>query len=162
MNIIVFSDSHGHTRNMISTLQKHPDIEYVLHLGDYGTDISEVQEFNPTLLTDAVQGNNDKKKIYQLEKVIILAGKKILITHGHNYNVRRNLTQLVNKGLQENFSAILFGHTHEPFIKTIEGILLVNPGSIFSQRDFLGSTYAILTVTKDGISAEILKYNLSN
>lgn len=157
MKIILFSDSHGHTKGMISVLERNPDIEYVIHLGDYGSDISAVNNNYPTILTESVQGNSDKEKIYPIEKVVQLVGKRIFITHGHAYNVGRNLTPILAKGHQEKADVILFGHTHVPFIERMEGILLVNPGSIYSQRIISGPTYAILEVTRENVHADIHK-----
>lgn len=157
MDIIVFSDSHGHPKNMIKALERHGDIKYAIHLGDYGCDISYVLEHKPDLPCEVVQGNNDKIKDYPIEKVFTIAGKRIFITHGHIYNVGRGMEPLTAKGRKENADVVLYGHTHMPHMETRNGILLLNPGSIFRQRLFSGPTYAVIELVENEIRAEIIK-----
>lgn len=157
MKILVFSDSHGMTLNMETAIQTHPHIEYIIHLGDYGTDTDGLAADNFTYIFDVVQGNCDKKKLYPIEKVIQLVGKRVLLTHGHSYGVKYGLTSIIAKGLQDKLDVILFGHTHEPLIESREGLLLVNPGSISKPRSTSAPTYALLEISKSGIQAVIHK-----
>ena len=157
MQILVFSDSHGMVSNMKAVILSHPKIEYIIHLGDYGTDVNEIAAENPTYIIDAVQGNCDKKKQYPMEKVLQLVGKRILITHGHSYGVKYSFTSIIAKGLQDKIDVVLFGHTHEPLIQSMEGILFVNPGSISKPKAVSNATFAILEINKDGIQANIRK-----
>ena len=50
-------------------------------------------------------------------------------------------------------NAVIFGHTHLPFIEELGGVLLINPGSCsyYSQV----KTYAVLTVKDGKINAYI-------
>lgn len=155
MEILVFSDSHGNTSNMITVIQRYPKIEYIIHLGDCGTDIVDIGQVYPIYIIDGVHGNCDIKKMFPVEKVLQLVGKRILITHGHNYGVKYSMTSILAKGLQEKVDIILFGHTHEPLIDMMGGILLVNPGSITKPKNCLKSTFAILELTKTNIKAQI-------
>lgn len=155
MKILVFADSHGHTKNIINVLGYHPDIEYVIHLGDYGTDVYDIEKFNPLLVTEAVLGNNDKNKVFPLEKVIQLVEKRIFITHGHSYNVGKGLIPILARAAQENADVILYGHTHVPGIEKVGGVLVVNPGSIYRQRVVSGPTYAVLEIARNDVSAKI-------
>ncbi len=156
MKILVFSDSHGSTSNMIKVIERHLDIEYIIHLGDYGSDILKVNELFPTHLTEAVQGNNDKQRLYSLEQTITLVGKKILLVHGHNYGVKYSLSSLTAKGLIEKYDLILFGHTHEPVNERREGLLLVNPGSIAKPYKLIRPSYAVVEITHQSIEVTIL------
>ncbi len=157
MKILAFSDSHGRTERILTALKQHSDTDYVLHIGDYGTDIKAVEEYNPTLPTDAVQGNADRIRAYPWEKLLTLAGKRFFITHGHNYDVGHSLTPIIARGLELKADVILFGHTHMPGIEKQDGILLVNPGSTYRQRSLSGYTYAEFTVTTGEIKVQICK-----
>jgi putative phosphoesterase len=155
MKILLISDSHGHKERIPSILDRHKDLDFVLHLGDYGTDVDAVAEACPGIPSEAVRGNNDKTLAYPLEKVIQLAGKRIFITHGHTYNVGRSLNALVAKASQEGASIAAFGHTHVPLIERRDGILLVNPGCLFRPRSLHGMTYSILKLTLDTTDANL-------
>lgn len=52
--------------------------------------------------------------------------------------------------------AIIFGHTHQPVIRSFASMLLINPGSFRSTGRY-GSPggYAILTITEAGLQAEL-------
>lgn len=155
MKILLISDSHGHKDRIPSILERHKDIGYVIHLGDYGTDIDAVGEVCPALPTEAIQGNNDKSRIYPGEKLLQLVGRRIFITHGHSYNVGRDLTPLIVKAHQANAEIAAFGHTHIPFVEQRDGVLLINPGCLFRPRSLHGATYSILEITPRSMKADI-------
>lgn len=155
MKILLISDSHGHKDRIPSILERHNDISCVIHLGDYGTDVDTVSEVCPTLPTEAVRGNNDKSAIYPGEKLLQLAGRKIFITHGHSYNVGRDLTPIITKALSEKAEIAAFGHTHVPLVERRNGVLLVNPGCLFRPRSLHGATYSILEISGDIMKADI-------
>ena len=48
MKILVFSDSHGNLNNLKLILTQYREkAEYVIHLGDYDSDVSELITFFP-------------------------------------------------------------------------------------------------------------------
>ena len=155
MKVLVFSDSHGNTTNMFHVLERHPEIEMVFHCGDCGRDVSEPQAIYPTRIFEAVRGNCDTQGAYPLQKNMQLAGKNILITHGHMYGVKYGLTSLIAKGIQEKLDILVFGHTHIPCIERTDGLLLVNPGSISRPKSLSKPTYAVLELSASGIDASI-------
>ena len=155
MKVLVFSDSHGFVGNIKKAIRQHPQIDYMIHLGDYGMDVEEIGYEFPYLTIEAVQGNCDRIREHPVEKVIKLGGKSIFITHGHVYGVKYGLDTIISKGVQEDYDAILFGHTHQPLVDWRKGLLLVNPGSISSTRGTVGPTYAILDISDNGLNADI-------
>ena len=54
------------------------------------------------------------------------------------------------------FQVVIFGHTHQPLIRELEGVLYLNPGSAGPRRPDLPVTLARLTVEGDDVRAEIL------
>lgn len=158
MKLLLLSDSHGHTDRVLSVTERHKDIVCVVHLGDYARDIKVIDEAYPTLLTEAVQGNNDNSSEYPLEKVVMFGGIKILLTHGHAFNVGRELPPLISQARRMNARIALFGHTHIPFIEEIDGVYLINPGCLLRPRSLRGPTYSILELTPSGVHANIFSY----
>lgn len=158
MKLLLVSDSHGHTDRILSVTDRHKDIACVIHLGDYARDIKAVNEVYPTLLTEAVQGNNDNSSEYPMEKVIMFADIKILLTHGHAFNVGRDLLPLISQAHRVNARIALFGHTHIPLIEERDGVYLINPGCLLRPRSLRGPTYSILELTPSGVHAGIYSY----
>src|SRR3712207_8870533 len=62
------------------------------------------------------------------EKLIILEGKRIFLTHGHLYGVKTNYDSLREISLKMKYDIILFGHTHREFLE-IKDQILANPGA---------------------------------
>ena len=55
-----------------------------------------------------------------------------------------SLLQMVAKAVEAN--VIILGHTHHPMCITVEGKLMVNPGSIYGNRDRPQRTCGVLTL----------------
>lgn len=152
MRVLVFSDSHGYVQNMEKalSLQKKPDM--VIHLGDYARDAVQAMQGYHDVSLEAVRGNNDWGGDFPSEKLLELNGKRVLITHGHGYRVKYDLSQLVRKGTELNADAVLFGHTHTPEETRQDGILLLNPGSIGDPRLDHGYTFCSMDISESGIN----------
>src|SRR5207249_2029072 len=53
---------------------------------------------------------------------------------------------------------IAFGHTHKPWIKALEGVRLVNAGSVGRPKDGdWRAAYALVTLARDGLTAELVR-----
>ena len=79
------------------------------------------------------------------EEIIDLAGKKILVTHGHTYGVSGVTDGIVEAARARGCEAVLFGHTHYPEIEMQEGILVINPGSLtFPRQRGRKFSYAVM------------------
>ena len=156
MEILVISDSHGNTSNFAKILTRHPKIEFILHLGDYSHDILRMRELRPTAILEAVLGNCDRQKLFPMEQVLPLVGKRIFLTHGHGYGVKSSMVSLVTKGSLEKADIILYGHTHIPKVEMIDGIWVVNPGSITLPKEGNKASYAIVELSKDAVNPRLL------
>ncbi len=159
LKILLLSDSHGRTDKVLSVVDRNKkNITCVIHLGDYARDIKAVENAYPSIITEAVQGNNDGSSEYPLDKVLMFSGKRILLTHGHTYKVGRDLMPLAMKAKQENAGIAVFGHTHIPLIEEKDGIYLINPGCLFRPRSLMGPTYSLLEISEFNIHADIYSY----
>lgn len=125
MNVLVISDTHG----LVGAVQNYAagvDFDYLIHLGDHNRDVEKL-----TLSKDVkiitVAGNCDQSG--NEEEIINIQGISILLCHGHRYGVKNHHERLLNHAKKTGVSMVLFGHTHLPFEREEEGILLLNPGS---------------------------------
>lgn len=140
MKILVFSDSHGSTRLMEHAVRtQHPDM--LLHLGDVVRDAQALALAFPALPMDYVSGNCDFTGDVPPGKTIILVGRKILLTHGHIYQVKTGIDTAVRAALEQEADILLFGHTHQALCDRAGALWILNPGSI---RDGVCPTYGVI------------------
>ena len=150
MRALVFSDSHGNINNMISVIElNRGHAEYIFHLGDIERDIDDIRSCYPSFKVEGVCGNNDWRPQGVSELILTIGKHRVMMTHGHLYGVKHGLSRLLEKAKNEGVDVLLYGHTHIPFCHEVEGILVMNPGSIsrpndgrasFGSLDFLENT----------------------
>lgn len=152
MKILLFSDSHGYTHNMVKAIDENKDADLVIHLGDYVKDALKLASIYNKMNFEFVAGNNDYYTKAPNEKLLNINDKKIFITHGHSYNVKFGYDKLISKGKAINADMVFFGHTHvnEEIIK--EDILLLNPGSISVPVPPNPPTYCIVEIIEGNVS----------
>ena len=150
---LVISDTHGKKKIISDVLKDNPGIDYIFHLGDYDSDMDGVKTHAKAI---SVRGNCDfVSENCNTEQVNIL-GQKIILTHGHKFGVKYDFSRLLYYAMEKEAKAILFGHTHLPYMENKEGIWLINPGSAGEPRDGEG-TYAILRIYDFGIVPKLFK-----
>ena len=159
MKIIVMSDSHGSMFNVRALFSMHPDADMYLHLGDGCENFADYccQKGMPYA---AVKGNCDFYSGAPSKEVVTVDGKRIFMSHGHLYGVKRSTEEIINAGREEDADIILFGHTHEPLCEYIDPgdggkpLYLINPGSIAQPRSG-NPTYALITTQRGKILPNI-------
>lgn len=128
MKILVVSDSHGNINGLMGSLGKE-EFDMLFYLGDYvkdGIRISEILNIPYKI----VRGNGDWNVTgFSDDEVFYLDGKKIFLTHGHNYNVSRGIDKIYYKAKEIGADYAFFGHTHVPLIENVDDIIIMNPGS---------------------------------
>ncbi len=159
MKILVFSDSHGNLSNLELILtQYRENTEYVIHLGDYDSDISEMKTPFPNYKYINISGNCDWGNFTPSEKFFSLRGKNFFITHGHKYRVKLDLIKLSYSAEEKNADICLFGHTHVPMLTQLNNIIYMNPGSVSNLRGGTSYTYGTIDICDKGnIHAEIIE-----
>ncbi|HLR35982.1 MAG TPA: metallophosphoesterase [Tissierellales bacterium] len=156
MKIFVVSDTHGRIKDFVNTAKSLERPDLIIHLGDYVEDALKIEE-EMGIDTIVVKGNCDIYSTgFDEDKIINLNNKKILITHGHKYNVKMDISRLVYKGMEEEVDLILFGHTHFPQLEEQDGIIIMNPGSVSLPRLFNSKTFGIIELGEK-ISGKIVK-----
>jgi len=164
VRIIVIGDTHILDFNELpqKMLNAILSVDWVIHVGDYTS--NNVLDGLISLKGHqfiGVHGNADPLSIRNqvLEKEIIeVNGKKIGITHpavGGTYENTKK--KVLRKFKDDNVDAIIYGHTHDPIIEDFNGIILINPGKGYLEKEYFGAptSFAILTVD-DKIHAEII------
>ena len=153
MNILVFSDTHGdieYMRDIISSKRMETDL--VIHLGDNLKDANEVMSDFPTIAFLGVLGNCDFASMHvgaKYDGTFKADTKKIFYTHGHEY--------LVSNAKFNGCNVALYGHTHVAFCEEINGVMVINPGSLTNPRDGSRGTYASIAIDGDKMNCKIVE-----
>lgn len=148
MKILVMSDSHGNIKNMLTAVfEEKPDM--ILHLGDHHTDCRELRERFPEIPLRAVKGNCDRAGELETDE-FICEYLRIMMTHGHRFNVKYSLDGLLTTALYKEVDVLLYGHTHIPQAGKFEGMYVINPGSV----GYNGS-YCVLDITNGKVEYEL-------
>ncbi len=151
MKLLILSDTHGSLMTARKVILAEQDVEQFLHLGDFQRDARNLARETGLLYT-AVKGNCDS--YYERDdKILNAGGVKILLTHGHHYNVKMSYDALIYKGQEEKADLVLFGHTHLPAYFEEENTVFYNPGSIARPKNDIKS-YGILTIEKGRFQIE--------
>ncbi len=105
-------------------------VELIVHAGDI-TDRYALEQLQSIAPVIAVHGNRDSHELKTSlpeERIVELCGFRIGILHGHG-DMGTTLDRLPTffKGVE--LDCILFGHSHIPFNRLINGTLYLNPGS---------------------------------
>ncbi len=160
IKILIVSDTHNDISSLDQALQAESDATHIFHAGDYAKDIRAIDISHKE--TYAVRGNCDGKYALEKDTQVVTIGKtRFMLTHGHKYGVKTGLDQIILEGKKRNIDAIIFGHTHKAICENIEGILLVNPGSLSSARSQI-RTYATIALNDDGELTHIKLKQLGN
>ena len=152
MKILVVSDTHGNHLTPANILEE-TGADMLIHLGDEIND-ALIMESIAAIPVIKVPGNCDHRSTEPRELLQTIADRKFLITHGDLYKVKNGLNRLVEKAKELKASVVLFGHTHNPLIQKLDGVLLINPGTLMNGSD--SKSYAVLTVTPFKVTAEIV------
>lgn len=155
MKILVVADTHNVTAPIITQLKKEK-ADMLFFLGDFVQDGEDIKR-KLQIPGYIIAGNGDMASFYKKEDLVKIRDKKILLTHGHQYNVKNNLQRLYYHGLENRVDIILYAHTHIPYLHWEDKILIMNPGSPSFPRGGLNTgTYGILNIGGE-IEAEIVK-----
>ena len=150
----VIADTHGLFDPAISRHFK--GVDHILHAGDIGKP-SVIEQLRTLAPVTAVSGNVDNGELdkFPTETVIELAGIRIAIRH-----VIYEGGRLTKEGRafldRERPDICIFGHTHQPKIERLDGMLLFNPGSAGPKRFKLPRSVGLLRVAGKKILPRLL------
>ncbi len=156
----VMSDTHDNMEGIERAIEKlnAAGVDAIIHLGDFVSPFSlkKVAEASKARKIYAVFGNNDGDKLLLRaianEKGIIieeqplevtLDGSRFLLIHGIG-NEDKTIKFATALAKSREYDAVLFGHTHHPFLDYINGVLLLNPGEVAGV--FTRPTIALISI----------------
>jgi putative phosphoesterase len=139
VRIGVISDTHGLLRPEAEQLLA--GVAHIIHAGDIGSPnvIAALQRIAPVI---AIRGNVDTApwaERYPETQMVTLGGRCIYVLH----DVKTLQLDPVSSGVD----VVVCGHSHQPRIETIRGVLHLNPGSAGPRRFKLPATVATLDLT---------------
>lgn len=150
MKILIVSDTHGNCKNFDIALQREKPIDMLIHCGDTEGD----EDYIP-LVTKCpvyiVAGNNDFRSGLSQELLACAGPYRLYITHGHLKAVYFGVNGLIAAAKTKGAQVVCYGHTHVPDLREIDGVTLINPGSLTHPRQ-LGrrATYVVLEIDDEG------------
>ena len=133
MRILIVSDSHGRSFYLERAILNVSPMDYIIHLGDIEGEEEYLRDIAPCPVF-IVAGNNDFFSREPKEELIQLGNYRILLTHGHKYNVYGGAEVLKKVARDNGADIVMYGHTHIPNLDLRDEVWLVNPGSISLPR----------------------------
>lgn len=161
MRVLVFSDTHGSTKEIDKAIACIGDFDALIHLGDIERDVRYIEKKYPQIPVYSVRGNNEPCSSLSSpnEAVIELCGVKIYMCHGHLKNVRRGIDSLTETAKELGCRVALYGHTHIPCDTVSDGILVFNPGSCSQPRNGAPS-FGVLEIENGKCSGVVVDWVL--
>ncbi len=147
-------------------------VDIILHVGDV-CELAVLQQLEPIAQTYAVCGDRDSPRVrefLQEKQRLQFANRAVGLVHGHHaweggwgtrlsyrLNPAKRTQALCQAVLREftDVDAIVFGHSHEPYIKMHGAVLLFNPGSVVPMNRHAG-TIGILDIGTNAIKGRIV------
>lgn len=145
--LVILSDTHGNANAVADLLPRIAENDYVIHLGDGAGDMRETRSLYPDKVY-AVGGNCDFFSLLPQEGELEIECVKIFYTHGHKYGVKDGREKLAAEAKRRGCDIALYGHTHIAMIDEIDGVTLINPGSLRYPAG-KGGSYCYLVVNRD-------------
>ena len=145
----VISDTHGLLRPQ--ALKALEGVELIIHAGDVGEPkvLAGLKRIAPV---HAVRGNTDRgdwAADLPHTRVVEVGGVLLLVLH--------ELFCLDLDPAAAGLSAVIFGHSHYPYLERKNGVLYLNPGSAGPRRFRLPVTLARLLVHRDSLQVELVE-----
>lgn len=148
----VISDTHGLLRP--EAVEALRGSEAIIHAGDVG-DPAILKELEKIAPVTAIRGNFDTApwaKTLPQTNVLELAGNTIYVIH--------NIQELDLDPHAAGFTAVVFGHSHQPSIERKNGVLFFNPGSAGPRRFSLPISVGTLNFQNGELHGEIIALEL--
>lgn len=167
MKILLISDTHGELNETRKLLKQHSDMDYYIHLGDVGFSLQELSHFH------IVCGNHDRNMPLPKEQVLAIEDRRVLCLHGNIFDEETlqevlAMTSVDNDDIMDicmntlyhklakyakrkGCNTLFFGHTHHQCMVEMDGVTLINPGSVCFGTPHSG--YAIVEVKGKEIDA---------
>lgn len=140
MKLLIVSDSHGLESELHQLIEQYrPTVDAIIHCGDSELSSEQLMQTN----VYAVRGNCDIDEGFPDEMTEEFGPLRVLITHGHRYNVKMSYVPLSYRADELGVNLVCFGHSHVAVAFAEQETLYINPGSIKQARGRREKTYCI-------------------
>ncbi len=139
VKVVVMSDSHGYNNRIDAVLAMESDADVFLHCGDYCSEIGGYHNIH------FVQGNNDYDEVSSA-KIINVQGTRIYMMHSHQLSFFHREEKMVKLAKEKGCTIFCYGHTHLPHYSVEDGIHIINPGSLYHNRDGSDLSYVVIHI----------------
>ena len=147
MLVGVISDTHGLLRPEAAAALK--GVEHILHAGDVG-EAEILDQLGQIAPVTAIRGNVDVsgrcRRLPETE-LVALGGQSIYMLHDR--------MALDLDPVAAGITAVISGHSHNPMIEWVKGVLYFNPGSAGPRRFSLPVSVGFLEISKSGIEPRL-------
>lgn len=152
MKILIVSDTHRMDDNLQEVIRAQAPLDMLIHLGDAeGSEFQIGTWVNAGCRLEMVLGNNDFFSDLEREIELELGPHRILLTHGHYYNVSLGIEALRQEAIERNCDIAMYGHTHRPFLEIGREVTVLNPGSLsYPRQEGRKPSYMIMEMDEDG------------
>ena len=156
MKILIVSDTHRSHKNYNRMLEREGKPDMLIHLGDVEGGEYYIEE-TAGCPVHMVAGNNDFFTPLPPEEEFYIGNKKVFLTHGHVYYVSAGNARILKEAKKRKADIVMFGHIHKPVQEKIDGVLLLNPGSIaYPRQQGRQGTYMVMEINDDNeVSVEL-------
>ena len=163
MKITVISDTHISTiKNNLAhrILEDIKSSDICLHAGDF-TEHKVFEELSLLTKVYGVCGNMDDDQIRKnlpVMRIIEAGGIRIALTHGRGSPIKiLNSIKTIFESSYQDIDIFVFGHSHIPLNKTIDGKIYFNPGSPTDKIFAPYNSYGILNIENKTIRRRLIK-----
>ncbi len=147
MRIGIISDTHGLLRP--EAVRRLAGVDHIIHAGDIGR-LEVIAELRKIAPVTAIRGNIDTgawAAEYPATARVTLGGRTIFVLH--------NRKELDFDPVEEEIDVVVSGHSHQPKIETVDGVLYLNPGSAGPRRFTLPIALATLELGRGSVRPRI-------
>lgn len=148
--VLILSDTHIPARAKQLPkilLDACENADLILHAGDW-QNLEVFFELSAYTETIGVAGNVDPWEIvdrFGKKKIVTVENLKIGIVHGDGIS-RTTEQRAIEAFKEDDVDLIIFGHSHIPIMKEINGVTLFNPGSPTDKRRQPQYSFGILEI----------------
>lgn len=158
MKILIVSDTHKHNENLLQIIESIGPLDMLIHCGDAEGSEYVIRE-KANCPVNIVSGNSDYFSELDNEMIFNIEDKKVLLTHGHYYYVSMGTDRLLEEAKVRGVDIVIYGHTHRPHMENIDGVTVLNPGSIsYPRQDGKMPSYIVMETDEHGNTSFTLKY----
>ena len=133
-------------------------VDMLIHCGDTEGGENSIIEM-AGCRCEIVAGNNDFFSNLPAERDFNIGKYKVWLLHGHNFYVSMGPEHLIEEAKSREVNIVMYGHTHRPSVERVEGLYVVNPGSVsYPRQEGRRPSYIIMDIDREGEAHFTINY----